>query len=68
MEAATIEAMAERLACLRREAMALIGQAGDFPAINRNGRRLLVSLRMMEIDLGLLPPEPTEEFLAGENA
>ncbi|MFZ5587138.1 MAG: hypothetical protein ACOZHQ_14565 [Thermodesulfobacteriota bacterium] len=63
-----IEALAERLARLRREAMALIGQAGDFPAINRNGRRLLVSLRMMEIDLGLLPPEPSEELLAEENA
>lgn len=68
MEAAQIEALAERLARLRQEAMDLIGLAGDFPAINRNGRRLLVNLRMMEIDLGLLPPEPTEEFAAGENA
>ncbi|MFH1060143.1 MAG: hypothetical protein V1797_15885 [Pseudomonadota bacterium] len=68
MEAALIEDLAERLARLRREAMALIDQAGDFPAINRNGRRLLVNLRMMEMDLGLLPPEPTEEFAAGESA
>ena len=38
---------------LRKTAQALKDQAGDFPALDRNAIRLLASIRMLEINLGM---------------
>lgn len=62
-----IEDLGQSLGRLRQEAVALVNRAGDFPALNRNSRRLLACVRMMELDLGLLPPEPDQELSQGEN-
>ncbi len=66
MDTAMIEDLGQSLGRLRREAVTLVNRAGDFPAIDRNGRRLLACVRMMELDLGLVPPEPTQEMSQGE--
>ncbi len=62
-----IDDLGRSLGRLRQEAVTLVNRAGDFPALNRNGRRLLACVRMMELDLGLLPPEPSQELSQGEN-
>ncbi|MCB2187623.1 MAG: hypothetical protein KQJ78_14470 [Deltaproteobacteria bacterium] len=54
MEQRKLEAYKERLGLLREQGEALRQEAGDFPALERNCARLLASLKMMEIDLGLL--------------
>ena len=53
MKPERVKELIASLARLRQEGEALAGQAGDFPALERNCRRLLASVRMMEIDLGL---------------
>jgi len=44
----------ERLGRLREQGEALRQEAADFPGLERNCQRLLASLKMMEIDLGML--------------
>lgn len=58
-----VEGLKERVARLRAEAEALAQEAADFPALNRNARRLLACVSMMELDLGqrFLPPTPDPE-------
>ncbi len=60
MQASQLEELARELARIRRQAQGLLARAGDFPALERNGRRLLASLAMMELALGLEPPLPGE--------
>ena len=50
--------MIERVSRLRQEADALYKDAEKFPALARNSARVLASIRMMEISLGVteLPP------------
>lgn len=61
MQARDTEELARDLALLRRQAQDILARAGEFPALERNGRRLLASLAMMELALGLDPPLPGEQ-------
>ncbi len=61
MQASQIEELARDLARIRQQAEQLMARAGGIPALERNGRRLLASLGMMELALGLSPPLPGEE-------
>jgi hypothetical protein len=58
-----LQEMQERVQRLRTEAEALAGRAAGFPALDRNARRLLACVSMMEMDLGLVfrPPLPDPE-------
>ena len=55
MDRGIAEDLARRLAGLRRDAEALAreGEAQGFPAVWRNALRVMATIRMMEIDLGL---------------
>ena len=46
--------VSQRLGEIRSLSQSLREQAGDFPALECNCRRVLASLKMMEIDLGLV--------------
>ena len=54
MDKQRVEGLRERLGRLREQSEDLRRQAGDFPALECNCRRLLASLKMMEINLGML--------------
>ncbi|MEW5912145.1 MAG: hypothetical protein AB1814_06290 [Thermodesulfobacteriota bacterium] len=58
-----MQQLREQVQRLRDQAEALAGQAAGFPALDRNARRLLACVSMMEMDLGLLfkPPLPDPE-------
>ncbi len=58
MDRLIAETVLEHLARLRAETEALTEAAGDFPAIQRNALRVKASIRMMEIDLGMLTVPP----------
>lgn len=65
MDSYKIEGLMVRLSLLREHGQALLEQAGDFPALQCNCRRALASLKMMEMDLGLLTlpsrPRPDDQ-------
>ncbi len=49
-----IEGCLARLSLLREHGQALLDQSSGFPGLECNCRRALASLKMMEINLGLL--------------
>ncbi len=52
MDQAKIDQMARRVDNLRQEALALLEQAQDFPALERNAARVLACVSMMQAGLG----------------
>ncbi|RJX34871.1 MAG: hypothetical protein C4525_05415 [Desulfarculus sp.] len=61
MNQSELQGLRERVQRLRTEAEALAGQAAGFPALDRNARRLLACVSMMEMDLGLVFRPPLRE-------
>ena len=54
MEKERVEGLKDRLVGLREQGEALRRAAADIPSMERNCQRLLASLKMMEIDMGML--------------
>lgn len=52
--------VAERLGTLKDLSQSLREQAAGFPALERNCRRVLASLKMIEINLGLVTVPPRD--------
>jgi hypothetical protein len=50
--------MNRMLESLRSQVDELVAEAGEFPAIHANSRRVKACLRMMEMDLGRVPFKP----------